>query len=70
MSRYLQYSVIYRQHIKVLAGGGAGESGFFQEAGSPASFSSLPFLAGFRSPIRPPTYKNVTQYAYTFVIPA
>jgi hypothetical protein len=31
MSRYSQYSVIYRQQFRVFAGGGAGESGFLQK---------------------------------------
>jgi hypothetical protein len=42
MLQRMHDSVIHPKHIKVLAGRGAGESGFFQEAGSPAFWPFLP----------------------------
>ena len=44
MSRYLEYSVIYRQPARVFAGGGAGESGFLQNAASGRNQNQQVFL--------------------------
>ena len=43
-----RYITVYPENNRVFAGGGAGESGFFQKAGSPASILAFPFHRPWR----------------------